>query len=179
MENSQKPDPQASRMSYDQLCASYRAIDDFRTKLLSFLPLVTGGGIVLLTGNAQEVRNEFFPLVGIFGAAITVGLLAYELYGIKKCHELIHHGKAIERDELSLENGQFQTRPKGVLGLIDEPFAAGVIYPAVLAAWIYLAFFYVDRGAGFRFAVIAFFVGMPLILLYAHLLKRMSHQHFR
>ncbi len=29
---------------YQQLCDSYRAINDFRTKLLGFLPLATGGG---------------------------------------------------------------------------------------------------------------------------------------
>jgi hypothetical protein len=29
--------------AYEELCTSYRAIDDFRAKLLGFLPLVTGG----------------------------------------------------------------------------------------------------------------------------------------
>jgi hypothetical protein len=34
---------------YQQLCESYRAIDDFRAKLLGFLPLATGTGIFLLS----------------------------------------------------------------------------------------------------------------------------------
>jgi hypothetical protein len=35
--------------------------------------------------------------------------------------------------------GQFKKRPREVAGFINEPFAAGVIYPAVLAAWTFLA----------------------------------------
>ena len=35
--------------------------------------------------------------------------------------------------------GQFDRRPEGVAGFINEPFAAGIIYPAVLAAWTYIA----------------------------------------
>lgn len=34
--------------------------------------------------------------------------------------------------------GQFLNRPREVAGWINEPFAAGVIYPAVLAAWMFL-----------------------------------------
>jgi hypothetical protein len=125
--------------AYNQLCDSYHAIDDFRTKLLGFLPLVTGGGLVLLSGKADDVRREFFRPVGLFGILVTAGLLAYELYGIKKCHALLEAGKAMERD-MKLEDGQFNRRPNNVLWVVNEPFAAAVIYPAVLAAWTYLAF---------------------------------------
>src|SRR5262245_44923641 len=41
------------RGAYDQLRVSYRAIDDFRANLLGFLPLVTGGGFLLLTGSSN------------------------------------------------------------------------------------------------------------------------------
>lgn len=36
------------RTVYDQLCNSYRALDDFHMKLLGFLPLATGGVILLI-----------------------------------------------------------------------------------------------------------------------------------
>jgi hypothetical protein len=36
------------RDAYQELCNSYRAVDDFRMKLLAFLPLATGTGVVLL-----------------------------------------------------------------------------------------------------------------------------------
>jgi hypothetical protein len=144
--------------AYDQLCTSYRAIDDFRAKLLGFLPLVTGGGLVLLTGRVDEVRREFFAPVGLFGIAVTTGLLAYEIFAIKKCHELIEGGKALEED-LHSPNGQFTLRPDNVFKVVNEPFAAAAIYPAVLAAWTYLALFFVNRPLGTALGIIVFFAG--------------------
>lgn len=32
------------KAAYQELCSSYHAIDDFRAKLLGFLPLATAGG---------------------------------------------------------------------------------------------------------------------------------------
>ena len=82
----------------------------------------------------------------MFGIAVTLGLFCFELFGIKKCTRLIVNGKAIEKlislqskDEKDKNLGQFDRRPNGVLGFIAEPFAAGIIYPAVLAAWTYIA----------------------------------------
>jgi len=130
------------KTAYQELCVSYRAIDDFRTKLLGFLPLATSGvGIYILVSEKIPRppldRTSLFA-IGAFGFFIALGLSCYELYGIKKCHSLIETGQWLEKD-LGLY-GQFRTRPLGVLGLINEPFAAGVVYPAVLAAWTFLAF---------------------------------------
>jgi hypothetical protein len=156
--------------AYNELCNSYRAIDDFRTKLLSFLPLVTGGGLVLLSGQAVEIRKEFFGPVGRFGILVTLGLLAYELFGIKKCHSLIQAGKALERD-MHIANGQFTGRPNNLLWVVNEPFAAALIYPAVLGAWVYVALFYEDPMRGKMLSVYAFFGGFALILLYDAFLR--------
>jgi len=68
---------------------------------------------------------------------ITLGLFFYEIYGIKKCHNLIKAGQQIE-GQMGIR-GQFKERPREVARFINEPFAAGVIYPAVLAAWTFLA----------------------------------------
>jgi hypothetical protein len=175
--------------AYNELCTSYHAIDEFRTKLLGFLPLVTGGGLVLLTGRAEEVRKEFFGPVGRFGILVTLGLLAYELFGIKKCHALIETGKALER-KMSLPvgeggvplrgepAGQFIQRPNNLLRIVNEPFAAALIYPAVLAAWIYLAVLYDDnpphaahplRAQHFSLGVLV--AGFVLILIYDGFLR--------
>jgi hypothetical protein len=127
---------------YEQLCNSYRAIDDFRAKLLGFLPLATGTGVfLLLTDQAKllSMQNLFRP-IGFFGIVITLGLFFYELYGIKKCTRLIERGKHLEEKVLKVSDGQFATRPPGVALLINEPFAASLIYPAVLAAWTFVAF---------------------------------------
>jgi hypothetical protein len=125
---------------YEELCNSYRAIDDFRGKLLGFLPLATGAGALLLATDQTKLGflKPLFRPVGVFGLVITVGLFFYELYGIKKCTYLINAGKSLEND-LGIRDGQFTTRPPGFLLLINEPLAAAVIYPAVLAAWTFLA----------------------------------------
>jgi len=138
-----KPDaacPDNLRTAYQELCSSYRAIDDFRTKLLGFLPLATLTGILLLiTDQAKmDFAQRYFRPIGIFGFFITLGLFFYELYGIKKCTYLIWAGTDLEA-ELHIKHGQFESRPPGVLLLISEPLAAGVIYSAVLAAWAFLA----------------------------------------
>jgi hypothetical protein len=165
--------------AYNQLCTSYHAIDDFRTKLLGFLPLVTGGGLVLLSGRAKDIRQEFFGPVGRFGILVTLGLLAYELFGIKKCHALIQAGQALER-EMNLPDrdkpdkpaGQFLRRPNNLLWLVNEPFAAALIYPAVLAAWSYLAVLYdnpshtADPSRAQRLGLYVLVGGFALILLY-------------
>ena|SRR2546422_5200647 len=124
---------------YEQLCNSYRAIDDFRAKLLGFLPLATGTGVFLLVTDRAKICfiQPLFRPIGFFGFVITLGLFFYELYGIKKCDHLIRAGKVLE-NELGIRSGQFTQRPRGVAILINEPFAAGVIYPAVLAAWTFL-----------------------------------------
>jgi hypothetical protein len=175
--------------AYNALCSSYHAIDDFRAKLLGFLPLVTGGGLVLLSGRAEDVRKEFFGPVGRFGILVTLGLLAYELFGIKKCHALIQAGQTLERemhlpvgdkrvgDKPDEPAGQFIRRPNNLLWVVNEPFAAALIYPAVLAAWSYLAVLYdnpshpADPSRAQRLSLYVFVGGFALILLYDAFLR--------
>jgi len=161
---------------YEQLCNSYRAIDDFRSKLLGFLPLATGTGVFLLITDPEKIKfmQGLFQPIGAFGFIITLGLFFYELYGIKKCTYLIRAGKALE-NELNIQNGQFTQRPPGVAILINEPLAAGVIYPAVLAAWTFLALAFPQPqnitqiefpDAAQNWAICVFLVGFAVSALY-------------
>jgi len=131
---------------YEQICSSCHNIDDFRSKLLGFLPLLSGAGIFFLLSDAftdetkRGFAKEFLMPIGFFGFFVTLGLFFYELHGIKKCDHLINVGKQIE-DVLGIE-GRFMNRPEKVdfFGIpINEPFTARIIYPAVLAAWMFLA----------------------------------------
>lgn len=113
------------RLVYQELCNNYRAIDEFRTKLLGLLPLATGAGIFLLVGD-NDAAQLLTPYSGAIGT--------FELFGIKKCTQLINDGKAIEKiisiqaeDDKKKKLGQFDRRPDGVAGFINEPFAAGVL----------------------------------------------------
>ncbi|MGZ8157281.1 MAG: hypothetical protein ACXWT1_04550 [Methylobacter sp.] len=159
------------RTVYRELCSSYRAIDDFRTKLLGFLPLATGG-IFLLIANPEKF-TVIYPLlmpIGVFGFAIALGLFFFELYGIRKCTCLIVAGEALEKEMVDIK-GQFTTRPPGILGFINEPFAAGIIYPAVLAAWAYLALRHPAREIACFAAIWVFTVGLLISCLFIFWLK--------
>lgn len=139
---------------YEQLCASYHAIDDFRSKLLGLLPIVSGSGIFLLLTEALAktplkdvaAARQFLYPIGLFGFVVALGLFCYELYGILKCHALINAGREMEI-VLNIEQGQFRKRPRSLFYLINEPFAASLIYPAVLAAWIFLALLFPQSQA--------------------------------
>ncbi len=176
----QNPTDGTLKAVYQELCNSYRAIDDFRAKLLGLLPLATGGAFLLVGDNlsamllgGESVSPEAQGLlgsVGVLGFVITLGLFAYEIFGIKKCGALIEAGKKIEG---SLEiNGQFNRRPQNVLRIINEPFAAGVIYPAVLAAWTFFALVFANPNAARWVAIIVFVVGFAITLIYDFVLRR-------
>lgn len=149
---------------YQQLCESYRAIDESRTKLLSLLPLATGAGILVLSGGGKALPELGLSLpVGLFGIIATLGLFSYELHGIKKCAALIDAGQLIER-RLEI-NGQFLRRPQEVAGFVDEPFAASVIYPASLAGWTFFALLeVVARPVGLLITAAVFLAGFAFAI---------------
>lgn len=161
---------------YDQLCESYRAIDDFRAKLLGFLPLATGTGIWALLDRMESVgkldiaEKGVLVAVGVFGAFITLGLFAYELYGIKKCGALIESGKRIEV-ALHIE-GQFRSRPRNVASFVNEPFSAGIIYPTVLAAWVYFSLAFSWPAANPLLPLLLFGLGFGIMLRHDYLQRR-------
>jgi hypothetical protein len=62
--------PENLRAVYQQLCESYRAIDDFRTKLLGFLPLATATGMFFLITEEEKIAF----LSSIFGTSASLGL---------------------------------------------------------------------------------------------------------
>jgi hypothetical protein len=152
---------------YDEISASYRAVDEFRMKLLGLLPVATGTGVFLLLNGkigdkAGSDTKTFLGAIGIVGFAFTLGLFAYELYGIKKCHSYILIGQWIET--ASKVPGQFVARPRDLGGLINEPFASSIIYPASLGAWAFTAMIFVSRTWASVLALVVFIVGFGLSL---------------
>lgn len=152
--------------AYHEICESYRAIDDFRAKLLALLPIVSAGGIFLLLDNNLDLSLKYLIPIGIFGVVVTIGLFAYELHGIKKCDQLIKLGQHIETTKHI--HGPFTKRPGRVElsptkkkkgPYINEPVAARIIYPAVMAAWMYLAVFKCECLTAAVLPVITYFIG--------------------
>jgi hypothetical protein len=155
---------------YERVCDSYHNIDDFRMKLLGLLPIATGTGVFfLLNANAKSIDSDAsgrvaaaFAAIGFFGFLFTVGLYAYELFGIKRCHYLIETGRRLERD-LSIW-GQFRSRPSDLAGFVAEPFATSVIYPGSLAAWLFLAVVLTNWVVAIVLAAIVLVVGCTLTI---------------
>jgi hypothetical protein len=149
---------------------------------LGFLPLATAGGIVVLLNNPKGLENldqgtkELLAAVGAFGGVITLGLFAYELYGIKKCGELILAGKFMELSLLKgtthTKDGPFGSRPQNVARVINEPFAAGIIYPAVLSAWVFFALHFALPEANPWIPIFVFIIGCAGTLIYDSRLRK-------
>ena len=137
---SQKTEDVATLYRYRELCSSYRAIDDFRAKLLALLPIGTGLFLVvpeLIKASSKEGAPTV-DLVLSLSRPIALGLFSYELYGIRKYTHMIEVGKALEHRRF-FGGGQFAYRAPAIGGFVSEPCASGVIYPAVMAGWTFLA----------------------------------------
>jgi membrane protein implicated in regulation of membrane protease activity len=65
--------------------------------------------------------------------------------------------------------GQFTSRPNR---LVNEIFAAGVIYPAVLAGWLFLVLFASGVSAALYIAGFVFLVGVACMLAWDFRLVR-------
>jgi FtsH-binding integral membrane protein len=156
--------------AYEELCTSYRAIDDFRAKLLGFLPLASGTGILLSKNNIASQAESFLIAIGVFGFLVTLGLFSYEIYGIKKCAALIETGERMEG--LLQVEGQFRKRPQNFMRVINEPFAAGVIYPTVLAAWAFLTLTGAWPESNPWISILIFTVGFASTLIYDYHLRK-------
>ncbi len=172
--------------AYERVCESYHAIDDFRMKLLGLLPVATGTGVFLLLNSntdllgpgSQDSRQHtlegFVTASGLIGLTFTLGLFAYELFGIKRCHYLIETGTRLEI--ILKVRGQFRSRPRNLMGFINEPFAAALIYPASMAAWVFLAVAYRSGAWRWVWPTAVFLIGVVVTLGAATGIKRQGRQ---
>ena len=149
------PDRQALLAAYAEVCRSYHAIDDFRMKLLGFLPLASIVGLVVLEKgefgrSGSTVSNEVVAYASFFASAFTLALFVYEIRGIRRSHRLVQRGRRLEHI-LGVE-GQFwvctyemsaeanpTTFAMRVALLFNSTAAACIIYSLVFAAWLFVA----------------------------------------
>jgi hypothetical protein len=132
-----------SKMLYEEMCRQHDGIQDFRAKLLGFLPFASGVGIFLLV-NSNGKPKDFSPdllAIGVFGILVTIGLFVYELRGIEKCVALIEAARKLEDRATELSpalnglKGAFQSKPL----TLEMRQPALIIYSAVVLAWAYMA----------------------------------------
>jgi hypothetical protein len=163
------------RLAYQRAGESYEAITEFRGKLLTLLPLATGTGAFLLLERAQkdpassQFRNILGP-IGIFSAVVTLGLFAYELRGMQRCHRLETQASVLESDlGLSMDQAQFLGQPRRALcNMLGPPAAGLIVYLATFITWLWLA------GYGFHrwelsspWSLSVFLVGYVVLLILA------------
>jgi len=75
--------------AYSEVCRSYHAIDDFRTKLLGVLPLTSLAGVFLIDTNKSVFSptsdaHVILGFAGIFAALLTLALFGYEVRGMRE-----------------------------------------------------------------------------------------------
>lgn len=147
--------------TYEETCNSYHRIDDFRGKLLALLPTISGAGaFFLLHDSANSNFNpKHVTAAAIFGMLVSLGLYFYELRGIQRCIKLIKVAQDLEGSSGISVEGQFTQWPPSLGDFINEPIAAAIIYPVVLAGWAYLAAMPYSSMLGAIAAVIVFLVG--------------------
>jgi hypothetical protein len=148
---------------YQELCSGHTAIADFRAKLLALLPIASAGGIALLLNGADpDAAGGLLLAAGLFGLAVTFGLFMYELRGIEDCVALRTRVLQLEKAlGIPIDVSRFGPHQRGAprgKGLADEIGAAWIVYPAVMAAWAYVAAY----GAGLRAAT----AGFVLVIAY-------------
>jgi hypothetical protein len=80
-------------------------------------------------------------------------------------------GVSAPHGDMKVPAGQFRTWPNNLLRVVNEPFAAALIYAAALAAWTYLALLYVNPSLGKLLSGGVFIVGSS-ILIYDWTLRR-------
>jgi hypothetical protein len=137
---------------YQQLCASYQSSEEFRTKLLSFLPIVSGAGIFAFVQT--NITDLFFVPIGLVGAALAFGLFLFELGGLYWRLALTYRG--MELEATLAVNGQFSLQPGGkdqnnsqaACGYhmvrdsmwTSNRWGASVIYASVITAWLFTSY---------------------------------------
>jgi hypothetical protein len=140
---------QAILTVYTEVCKSYQAVDDFRTKLLGFLPLTSLVGIFILNPDSmlslqEMLSKELLGFASIFAALLTLALFGYEVRGIRRSDHLITEGMHLEQ-ELGITHGQFHVcesehrDAKRSSRVFNSKILACVIYSVVFAAWLFLA----------------------------------------
>jgi hypothetical protein len=180
---SKQPDHESLLKVYSEICDSYHAIDDFRMKLLGFLPLASVAGVLLLGKDMPAPEAKLIGYACFFASVFTLSLFLYEIRGIIRSDGLIKRGEEIE--QLLNINGQFlqckeEAQPASSPKLTDRirrymntTVASCLIYSLVFAFWMFLALRFAYNIQVYGCALSAVGVGI-LIGVAAYLVVRLE-----
>ena len=128
------------RLDYDQTTKFIHEFTDLRTKMLAFVPTITGTAVGLL-GEPRPAAE----LIGIalLGLVATLGIFVYELRNAQLNDAMIQRAKELER-LLGQPTVQGLQGAGGVLAARSGRWFAhargwALVYSAAIAGWSYLA----------------------------------------
>ncbi|MDQ3068030.1 MAG: hypothetical protein M3R12_12915 [Actinomycetota bacterium] len=131
---------EALKLDYEQTTTLVREFTDLRTKMLAFVPTITGTAVGLL-GEPRPVAE----LLGIalLGLVATLGIFVYELRNAELYDAAVRRAKELER-QLGFPTvhglqgaGGVLAAPPGRWFAHDRGWA--FVYSAAVAGWSYLA----------------------------------------
>ncbi len=174
MPNGATPPDDPRTVHYQEICNSYNAINDWRAKLLGFLPLASGAGIFFLLNSSfttVTTQGKSTPIptpltqyllpIGIVGAVVTFGLFIYDIRAIQVRRSLIEAGREIEHS-LGIP-GQFSTRPHSFGRLTNDLQGSTLIYFAIIAGWIFFGLAFRSLQGAWLAAGIVFVLGVVVV----------------
>ena len=130
---------EALRLDYDQTIRFVHDFRDLRTKMLAFVPTITGAAVGLL-GEPRPAAE----LIGIalLGLVATLGIFVYELRNAQLSDAMVRRAKELER-LLGLPTVQGLQGVGGVLATPPGRWFAhdrgwALVYSAAIAGWSYL-----------------------------------------
>ena len=122
---------------YTNLNANIRFTDDISFKLLGFVPLFSGSGMIVAVLKSEYFWSPAIYAIAAFGALVTLGLFRWELRNIQNCLWLIACGTAAEEKDDASKPGQFYQRPESPMG-IGKTEAEKLIYGVTVFTWLLL-----------------------------------------
>lgn len=165
------------KMVYQQTCTAYQNIEDFRTKLLSFLPLVTGSSFVITIISDPTKNRALLNLVlpfGFLGAILTLGYLCYEIEHIRRQEALRTSGELLEKKmALPSQTGFFGQLPSpSSSGFFTDIHAAEFIYCTTIAAWVCIGLWFVLPGRAIIIATILLLLLLAITLPVMNMIRK-------
>ncbi len=126
------------QMEYGEVCQNFRSLSEIRFKLLAFLPLATGVGVVSM-GSGAQLSN---PVVYLLGLVVSIALSVYNARNDQHYNELVGRASDIER-QMGLCEGNFTQRPttwQKAFGLkVEHRWPIALIYISSITTWLFLA----------------------------------------
>lgn len=118
---------------YGQVCASWRLLTDVRFKLLGFLPVLSGVGILTLVNSEAAALPRV--ALAVLGLAVVAGLYIYDRRNSELYDDLISRGRKIE-EELGVDTGHFRGRRNPATAWVNHSNGTRLVYGASLAGWL-------------------------------------------